>query len=485
MPLPPDLPLRTPEEASRRIALEFLAEAHEASLRLDDDRDEEALHDFRVGIRRLRSTVRAWRERLRWTVTKKQRRALKALQAATGGGRDAEVAIQWLETQRRDINPMHRRGLQWLIERLERRHREAMAHAREDVRRAFLAIEDDLRASLEVIKVEIHLVDGTRGETFAAVLARKAREHASELVLHLARVAAPEDREEAHQARIVGKRLRYLVEPLRPWVPRAEEIVKRTKKLQDVLGDLNDAHVLASELGEALEAAAVEHVRRLHELVERGDVARVKRESRRPDRSGLREVARRTQVRAGELFDRLEAEWLEGGGGELLALVEAFAADLESLARPPVEIERKYLLRELPALPPEAESQLIDQGWLPGAIIRERIRRVTGSEGIRYLRTIKLGAGVERAEFEEEAGAAVFEGLWALTEGCRVRKRRHRVREGDYVWETDEFLDRELTLAEVELTSADEEPAFPEWLAPYVAREVTGEPKFVNLKLAR
>ena len=53
------------------------------------------------------------------------------------------------------------------------------------------------------------------------------------------------------------------------------------------------------------------------------------------------------------------------------------------------------------------------------------------------------------------------------------------------MWEVDEFTDRDLVLAEVELPSEDVEPRLPEWIAPYVEREVTGEPEYLNVNLAR
>ncbi len=101
------------------------------------------------------------------------------------------------------------------------------------------------------------------------------------------------------------------------------------------------------------------------------------------------------------------------------------------------------------------------------------------------LRTVKLGTGVARTEVEEETTADVFEVLWGLTKGRRVRKRRYEVEEGGLTWQIDEFLGRNLVLAEVELPSAELRPALPPWLEPHVVREVTGEPQFVNLNLAR
>ena len=190
MSFPPDFLLRTPEESVRRICVSLLAEAHAASKRLDDSTDTEALHDFRVAIRRLRSTLRAWREVLEGSVKKRHRRALKELQNATGAGRDAEVAIEWLETLRPDVNAMHRRGLEWMVDRLGTRHRGAMAHACEGVREAFHAIEGELLDSVETMHTVVHLSKPRASRTFATALAQKVREHTEELVRHLMKIAS-------------------------------------------------------------------------------------------------------------------------------------------------------------------------------------------------------------------------------------------------------------------------------------------------------
>ena len=50
----------------------------------------------------------------------------------------------------------------------------------------------------------------------------------------LQQVNTSEDRELCHASRIAGKRLRYLLEPVQPFAPRAARIVKRCKQLQDV-----------------------------------------------------------------------------------------------------------------------------------------------------------------------------------------------------------------------------------------------------------
>lgn len=151
-----------------------------------------------------------------------------------------------------------------------------------------------------------------------------------------------------------------------------------------------------------------------------------------------------------------------------------------------VEIERKYLLKELPELPRPSEVLEIDQGYLPGEKLLERLRRQKSRDGaIRYFRTVKLGDGVERIELEDETDEKTFDHLWLLTEGRRLKKRRFVVPNGDDVWEVDEFLDRPLVLAELELGRADAPVAMPDWLKPVVVREVTDEREYTNRSLAR
>ena len=93
----------------------------------------------------------------------------------------------------------------------------------------------------------------------------------------------------------------------------------------------------------------------------------------------------------------------------------------------PLEIERKYLLRGRPPAVEHARSVEIDQGYLPGGEIRERIRRIRDSGGFKFVRTLKAGLGIERIEIEEETTEQFFLAVWPLTRGCRVQKRRYDV----------------------------------------------------------
>lgn len=151
-----------------------------------------------------------------------------------------------------------------------------------------------------------------------------------------------------------------------------------------------------------------------------------------------------------------------------------------------VEIERKYLLSGMPTLPASLDVLDVDQGYIPGTQVLERLRRQRHRDGReRYFRTVKLGSGVERIELEDETDRKTFEHLWVLTAGARLRKRRHIVANGADHWEIDEFLDRALVLAELEIPRADARIAMPDWLKAVLVREVTDERDYTNRSLAK
>ncbi len=151
-----------------------------------------------------------------------------------------------------------------------------------------------------------------------------------------------------------------------------------------------------------------------------------------------------------------------------------------------IEIERKFLLNGLPDRVRSAPVLELDQGYIPGERIRERVRRSRSESGVAYYRTLKSGSGLQRTEIEEETTEAFFDAVWPLTRGARVQKRRYLVPDQDVVWEIDEFVDRQgLWLAEVELEHVHHAVTIPGWLAPFVVREVTEERAYSNRSLAR
>ena len=243
--LTPDILKRPAAEGARLIALGFLAQARKGAGQLARGDGPEDLHDFRVAVRRLRSTLRAWKRELRGTIKKKHHRALREVQVSTGGGRDFEVAAEWIGEQLQEASTSEREGKAWLADSFKARHTAAMLEVRERALTGFASIARTLRKRLRK-----SLAAGAPGApvSFAERLTHLLREHMDEVVLHLAHIESIEDVEEAHAARICVKRLRYLVEPMEAVLPETAAFLALCKRLQDILGDLNDARVLDAEL---------------------------------------------------------------------------------------------------------------------------------------------------------------------------------------------------------------------------------------------
>jgi len=147
------------------------------------------------------------------------------------------------------------------------------------------------------------------------------------------------------------------------------------------------------------------------------------------------------------------------------------------------EIERKFLVGEPPEFALESPQEEIDQGYLVSDGETEvRVRRKGGT----CFLTVKKGHGGVREETEVEITGSQFDSLWPLTEGWRVRKRRHRIDlDGGLVAEMDVYLERleGLFTVEVEFESESASTGFspPSWFG----REVTGNVAYSNQQMAR
>lgn len=457
-------------------ALAFLDEAEAARERMLRHRDDEALHDFRVAVRRLRSLLRAWRPWVSESVKAGDRRRLRALARATGDARDLEVQLAWLAAS--DLPPDAVPGAQRL-----RRHlaagRTAAERAAARAAHQFPAACERLRERLSHYTATVDPHHPGVSETCGQVGAMLALAHSSELRAELDAVRSDvHDAQKAHDARIAGKRLRYLLEPFRDDVSNGKRTITLLKELQDQFGALHDMDVMLGLI--AVHAATDRRID--HEsadsAVDEGDVlsAAIAAE--------FDALATHVRTLREQSIEHIRSQWLNGRGSKLLREVDAFAAQLREFAPPSLEIERKYLLRALPRRRKGRTVRRIDQGWLPGERLLERVRRVREADTTTWLRTVKLGHGLVRTEIEEPIDEALFRALWRLTRGRRVSKWRYVFRDGDRVWEIDRFIGRDLVLAEVELESTDAKVEPPDWLARYIIREVTGDPRYENVNLA-
>ena len=143
-----------------------------------------------------------------------------------------------------------------------------------------------------------------------------------------------------------------------------------------------------------------------------------------------------------------------------------------------LEIERKFLVKDESYKEMAYQASRIAQGYI--CSMRGRTVRVRIRDGKGYL-TIKGpadAAGIGRYEWEKEIPLQEAQELMSLCEPGMINKTRYLVRSGRHVFEVDEFYGENegLVIAEVELSSADEEYEKP----LFIGEEVTGDVRYYN-----
>jgi CHAD domain-containing protein len=255
--------------------------------------DAGSLHDFRVALRRLRSWLRAYRPWLRDTVRGRFYRGLGALADATNRGREIEVALEWLEAQ--EALPVDALAVRdRLAGKWQRERRAATRQFDRRLASKFIALTTRLRKRLGSYRMGAQSDAPAEHPAARGVVADTIRAQAEALGAALPEVRSAADAVAAHRARIAGKRLRYLLEPLarNRGVPK---LIDRLAGLQDLLGDFHDAHQLSERL------------------------ARARPAGESPEVASLAELERRAEERARECFERLERDWRGEGLASLMA----------------------------------------------------------------------------------------------------------------------------------------------------------------------
>ena len=99
-----------------------------------------------------------------------------------------------------------------------------------EVARDFSRTRDLLEERLPIYHVVYHVHDGQRIPSFAGGMAALVASHSAALRRRLQAVHAITEEEAVHRARLAGKRLRYLLEPIAPHVARGAEVIAQLKK---------------------------------------------------------------------------------------------------------------------------------------------------------------------------------------------------------------------------------------------------------------
>ncbi len=147
-----------------------------------------------------------------------------------------------------------------------------------------------------------------------------------------------------------------------------------------------------------------------------------------------------------------------------------------------IEIERKFLVLSEDFKKESFKQTRIIQGFLNTDPLRTVRVRLKGEEGFLTVKGKSTDDGLTRFEWENEISKQDAEALFDLCEETVIDKIRYEVKQGEHVFEIDEFFgDNEgLVIAEIELQHKDEHFQSPDWLG----REVTGDIKYYNSQLS-
>ena len=342
----------------------------------------------------------------------KHERRLRSIANATSEARDAEVQIAWLASERPRLSRRDAPAIDWLVERLAQRQRAGYQEASGDLAERFRRLARKLERALGRPARPPGIPSGI--PSFGEVVAEIVRGQAVELLSALDAVSG-----RAHVARIAAKRLRYALEPLRGNA-RADSsaAVGHLKELQDILGELHDAHVLGELLASALIEVATDRARRAHSsIVAGGEGARALRiASRDPVTRGLLALDARVAERATVAHGALVRDWVAARKEPLLREVSAIGDALSPRSAGRPGASRRFLLLRLPDGVPSEPDLELEQGFLPGPAPRPWLLRVRGPGGTRFLRG--SGGSLEQEELAEDR----FLALWPTTDGARLAR---------------------------------------------------------------
>ncbi|MEM8996336.1 MAG: CHAD domain-containing protein [Acidobacteriota bacterium] len=211
------------------------------------DLDSEFLHDFRVAVRRTRSALSQVRGVFSDDVVEHFKQQFRWLGQITGPTRDLDVYLLKMPAYRADLPPgaqVHLEPLErFLVERQAAEHGELVRHLGSARYRDLI---DTWRAQLERPS-EGAMAAAPVLEVASARIWKNYRR-----MVKTGRAITDETPAEAlHDVRIIGKKLRYLMEFFRSLYPTKEidKAIRELKRLQDNLGDFNDYEVQEAAMG--------------------------------------------------------------------------------------------------------------------------------------------------------------------------------------------------------------------------------------------
>ena len=150
-----------------------------------------------------------------------------------------------------------------------------------------------------------------------------------------------------------------------------------------------------------------------------------------------------------------------------------------------MEIERKYLVKELPRELAQAESVLIEQAYIATSPVI-RIRKREAKNGNTYILTIKSGGMMAHEEYELDMTAEEYETLTKKADGNVITKRRYLIPlEDGLTVELDVFEGAFSGLVIAEIEFPDEVTANNYAAPAFLGEDVTFDGRYHNNRLSK
>jgi len=214
-------------------ARRLLSATDAAVARLADADDLEALHDSRVGLRRLRGWLQAFDSQLQ--LRRRQRCVLRRLAQATNPARDAEVCIQWLARLRSQLDTHTQSGVTGFLTYLAALRDNSYRRIRKELPPTWNKLSRRLQHAASAVKDSGHA-----HAIFLQAYSASLRDYATDFSATLERARLSPDAARIHRVRIAAKKLRYLLESILRWHPQAKGLVKELKALHETTGAIQD-----------------------------------------------------------------------------------------------------------------------------------------------------------------------------------------------------------------------------------------------------
>jgi CHAD domain-containing protein len=357
------------------------AKTHADSVGTTDN--SEALHDFRVSLRHLRSFLKSYEDYIKGA--KKHRERLSEIMNLTNAGRDHEVHVAWLNARAEKASDLEKTGIDYLLENLSNKEHVELAkvkkqfdktadklsktfsrEVKEDKKSADTGSDNTGSDNTGSDNTGSDNADSDNKDLFAVVTANVLHKYANDFQKLLGKIDKAEDDAKIHDTRIAGKKLRYTLELLD--TKEAIALVKDLKKFQDAAGDLHDLQVLEPKLQTLLFA---ETVLWSHAFRDGSKTLSHSELSQLPELQsiyGLAAVQRRLGAEKGSLYKDLQKNWLGAASEDFFKSLDVLIKQLDEVTREPALQEQKAKPKDTAIKKPKAKKATVKKATVKKAV---------------------------------------------------------------------------------------------------------------------